>query len=100
MRETARVLWMTYVGLSLAASLGPMLLARNGFEAVCRTLATLATGGFSTRIRSPSPAAAVPIGCPFARRRGCPSEPPGRERGSSPLGLGRFRRQQWSDSFP
>ena len=48
-RETARSLWKIYLGLTVAEilllwSIGGM----NGFDAVCHTFATLATGGFST----------------------------------------------------
>jgi trk system potassium uptake protein TrkH len=51
-RETAKTLWIVYVGISaleaLLLWLGPM----NGFEAICHTFGTLATGGFSTRNES------------------------------------------------
>jgi trk system potassium uptake protein TrkH len=48
-RETARSLWKIYLGLTVAEILllwqvGGM----SGFDAVCHTFATLATGGFST----------------------------------------------------
>lgn len=47
-RETARVLWLIYLGLTVVQVL---LLRSTGlpwFESVCHTFATLATGGFST----------------------------------------------------
>lgn len=48
-RETARVLWMIYVGLTAAQIIALKLCGMNWFDSVCHTLATLATGGFSTR---------------------------------------------------
>ncbi len=48
-QETARVLWMIYVGLSAAEILALRVLGLSWFESVCHTFATLATGGFSTR---------------------------------------------------
>ncbi|UCG17466.1 MAG: TrkH family potassium uptake protein [Phycisphaerales bacterium] len=47
-QETARVLWLIYVGLSLAEVLALKVLGFSWFESVCHTFATLATGGFST----------------------------------------------------
>ncbi len=51
-RETAKTLWIVYVGISALEAfllwLGPM----DGFEAICHTFGTLATGGFSTRNQS------------------------------------------------
>ena len=48
-RETARWLWMIYVGLTLAEILLLWQVAgMDGFDAICHTFATLATGGFST----------------------------------------------------
>lgn len=51
-RETAKTLWIVYVGISALEAfllwLGPM----DGFEAICHTFGTLATGGFSTRHQS------------------------------------------------
>ncbi len=48
-RETARVLWLIYVGLTVAQILVLRSLGVDWFESVCHTFATLATGGFSTR---------------------------------------------------
>jgi trk system potassium uptake protein TrkH len=47
-RETARVLWMIYLGLTLAQIIALRIAGLNWFESVCHTFATLATGGFST----------------------------------------------------
>lgn len=64
-RDTAQVLWMIYVGLSIAETLALKVLGLSWFEAVCHTFATLATGGFSTRdgsigeLHSPSVEAVV-----------------------------------------
>lgn len=47
-KETARVLWLIYLMLTLV-QVGMLYLAgMDGFDAVCHTFATLATGGFST----------------------------------------------------
>jgi trk system potassium uptake protein TrkH len=47
-RETARVLWLIYLGLTAVQTLALVLAGVPLFEAVCHTFATLATGGFST----------------------------------------------------
>ena len=47
-RETARVLWLIYLGLTVAQTAALALAGVPVFEAVCHTFATLATGGFST----------------------------------------------------
>lgn len=47
-RETARVLWYIYVGLTVAEILLLRMCGMGWFDAVCHTFATLATGGFST----------------------------------------------------
>jgi trk system potassium uptake protein TrkH len=52
-RETARVLWVIYLGLTV----GEILLLKFAggmslFDSVCHTFATLATGGFSTNNQS------------------------------------------------
>ncbi|MBM3147380.1 MAG: TrkH family potassium uptake protein [Actinobacteria bacterium] len=48
-RETAKALWLVYVGISAAEVLflwiGPM----DWFDAVCHSFTTMATGGYSTR---------------------------------------------------
>ena len=47
-QETARILWIIYVGLTVAETLTLRLLGLDWFDSVCHTFATLATGGFST----------------------------------------------------
>ncbi len=47
-RETARLLWKIYLGLTVAQILALRLAGVNWFQSVCHTFATLATGGFST----------------------------------------------------
>jgi trk system potassium uptake protein TrkH len=47
-RETARVLWFIYAGLTLAEVLALRLAGMDWFDSVCHAFATLATGGFST----------------------------------------------------
>jgi trk system potassium uptake protein TrkH len=46
--ETARVLWMIYVGLTVTEILVLKWCGLGWFDAVCHTFATLATGGFGT----------------------------------------------------
>jgi len=46
---TARSLWGIYVGLTAAEWLALRLAGVGGFEALCHSFTTLATGGFSTR---------------------------------------------------
>ncbi len=46
---TARTLWMVYVGFTLAEWIALRLAGLSGFEALCHSFTTLATGGFSTR---------------------------------------------------
>lgn len=48
-RETARLLWMIYLGLTVAQVAALKLLGMDWFDSVCHTFATLATGGFSTQ---------------------------------------------------
>lgn len=47
-RETARVLWLIYLGLTAAQIIALRVAGVSWFESVCHTFATLATGGFST----------------------------------------------------
>lgn len=47
--ETARQLWLVYVGLTSIEFAVLWLLGLDAFEAVCHAMTTLATGGFSTR---------------------------------------------------
>jgi len=47
-RETARLLWMIYLGLTAAEIIALRIAGLDWFESICHTMATLATGGFST----------------------------------------------------
>ena len=47
--ETARTLWMVYVGFTAAEWVALRLAGLSGFDALCHSFTTLATGGFSTR---------------------------------------------------
>ncbi|MCK4660044.1 MAG: TrkH family potassium uptake protein [Phycisphaerae bacterium] len=47
-QETARILWLIYLGLTVAEIATLKLLGLSWFSSVCHTFATLATGGFST----------------------------------------------------
>jgi len=47
--STARQLWIIYVGLTGAQWVALKLAGMSGFEALCHSLTTLSTGGFSTR---------------------------------------------------
>lgn len=47
-RETARTLWLIYVGLTIAQVVLLRIAGMTWFNALCHTFATLATGGFST----------------------------------------------------
>jgi trk system potassium uptake protein TrkH len=46
---TARTLWMVYVGFTAAEWIALRLAGLSGFDAICHSFTTLATGGFSTR---------------------------------------------------
>jgi trk system potassium uptake protein TrkH len=46
--ETAKALWLVYVGLTAACALAYWIGGMNGFDAVCHAFATVATGGFSS----------------------------------------------------
>lgn len=48
-RESARKLWLTYVLLSLVCAVLLCVFGMSGFDSLCHTFATLATGGFSTK---------------------------------------------------
>ncbi|MBL4702102.1 MAG: TrkH family potassium uptake protein [Phycisphaeraceae bacterium] len=48
-RETARMLWYIYCGMTLLQMLALMATGMDLFDAICHTFATLATGGFSTK---------------------------------------------------
>ena len=47
-QDTARVLWLIYCGLTLAETIALRICGMTWFDALCHTMATLATGGFST----------------------------------------------------
>jgi trk system potassium uptake protein TrkH len=47
--ETARRLWIVYVGLTAAQWLALRIAGLSHFDAICHAFTTLATGGFSTR---------------------------------------------------
>ena len=47
--DTARRLWLVYVGFTAAAFLCLRAAGMGGFDAICHAFTTLATGGFSTR---------------------------------------------------
>ncbi|MBN1771607.1 MAG: TrkH family potassium uptake protein [Deltaproteobacteria bacterium] len=49
LRDTARLLWSVYVGITVLGILALALAGMGWFDAVCHGLATMATGGFSTR---------------------------------------------------
>jgi len=48
-RETARILWLIYVGLTVLEMVALRICGMSWFDATCHTFATLATGGFSTQ---------------------------------------------------
>lgn len=50
--QTARQLWLVYVGLTTLEFVILWLLGIDAFEAACHAMTTLATGGFSTRDQS------------------------------------------------
>ncbi len=47
--ETAKALWLIYIGLTVACMLALRWAGLSWFEAVCHAFSTLALGGFSTR---------------------------------------------------
>jgi len=48
-RETAKILWLVYFGISLAEMLMLYFGGMSLFDAMCHMFTTMATGGFSTR---------------------------------------------------
>ena len=48
-RQTARILWITYLVLSVAAFLAYLLGGMSPFEAIAQAMTTVSTAGFSTR---------------------------------------------------
>ena len=59
--ETARSLWMLYVGLTVACAAGYWLAGMSLFDAVVHAYATVSTGGFSTHDASLGFFQSVPI---------------------------------------
>ncbi len=51
-RETAILMWLIYVGLSLLLVVVLMLEGMTAYDALCHSFGTMATGGFSTRNQS------------------------------------------------
>ena len=47
--QTARALWLIYVGLTFAEWLALVVAGMSPFDGLCHALTTLSTGGFSTR---------------------------------------------------
>ena len=50
--DTARLLWVIYMGISIAAILSYRLAGMNWFNAVCHSFSVVSTGGLSTRDES------------------------------------------------
>ncbi len=48
-RETAKFLWMVYVGLTMLNVLALLSAGMNLFDSICHAFTTIATGGFSTK---------------------------------------------------
>ncbi len=48
-RETAKLLWIVYIGMTIVQVLALLLAGVNLFDAVCHSFTTIATGGFSTK---------------------------------------------------
>lgn len=48
-RETAKLLWMVYVGITLAEVIMLTLSGMNMFDSICHSFTTMPTGGFSTK---------------------------------------------------
>lgn len=47
--DTAKALWLVYVGLTAACALSLWLAGMSGFDALCHAFSALSLGGFSTR---------------------------------------------------
>lgn len=60
-RQTAIMLWVIYMGLSVAQLVLLLIAGMTFFDALCHTFGTLATGGFSTYNESVKYFASVPI---------------------------------------
>ena len=49
-RQTVRILWLIYLGLTVLEILALWIVARmHIFDSICHTFSTVATGGFSTK---------------------------------------------------
>jgi len=48
-RETAKILWMVYVGLTAAEAILLSISGMSWFDAICHAFTTMPTGGFSTQ---------------------------------------------------
>ena len=46
--DTAKHMWITYIGLTVAEGVLLWLCGMGGFDAVCHSLSTISTGGFAT----------------------------------------------------
>ena len=46
--DTAKHMWITYIGLTVAEGVALWLCGMGGFDAVCHSLSTISTGGFAT----------------------------------------------------
>ena len=47
--DTAKHMWLTYIGLTVVEGLLLWLFGMGRFDAICHSMATISTGGFSTR---------------------------------------------------
>lgn len=47
--DTAKHMWITYIGLTVAEGILLSFYGMGGFDALCHSMATISTGGFSTR---------------------------------------------------
>jgi trk system potassium uptake protein TrkH len=47
--DTAKHMWLTYIGLTIVEGVILWLLGMGRFDAACHSMATISTGGFSTR---------------------------------------------------
>ena len=50
--DTAKHMWITYIGLTIGEGLLLWIFGMERFDAVCHSLSTISTGGFSTRNES------------------------------------------------
>lgn len=48
-RETAKFLWIVYVGITAVEAFALMVAGMDVFDAICHSLTTMPTGGFSTK---------------------------------------------------